>query len=219
MLRIGRSRHPDSRDTRTSLCIGLTGGIGSGKSTVAALFTRHGVPVIDTDEIAHALAAPDQPAHGDIVAAFGREALDSSGRIDRARLRQRIFSNPAERARLEAILHPRIRAAVTRQVEALHAPYCVIVVPLLIETGFTDLVDRVLVIDADDAARVQRTTARSGLNEPEIRSIMASQAGRGERLQKADDVITNNSDLAHLEREVARLHTTYLSLAATAGRT
>src|SRR3989344_491253 len=188
------------------LRIGLTGGIGSGKSTVAALFARRDVPVIDTDEIAHALVAPDQPAHDDIVAAFGHDALDSNGKIDRARLRQRIFNNPAARTRLEAILHPRIRAAVTRQVEALHAPYCVIVVPLLIETGFTDLVDRVLVIDADDAARLQRTKTRGGLSESEVRSIMASQAGRGERLQKADDVITNNSDLAHLEREVARLH-------------
>ncbi len=197
--------------------IGLTGGIGSGKSTVAALFARHGAPVIDTDEIAHELLAPGQTAHAEIVAAFGGEILDTNGNIDRAQLRHRVFAEPAERKRLEAILHPRIRTETVRRLEGLHAPYCLVVVPLLIETGFTDLVDRVLVIDADDTLRIQRTKARSGLGEAEIRRIMASQASRQERLQSADDVITNNSDLAHLEREVARLHGVYSALAPAGG--
>jgi dephospho-CoA kinase len=142
----------------------------------------------------------------------------TSGRIARARLRQRIFGNPAERRRLEAILHPRIRAAVARRLEGLRVPYCIIVVPLLIEAGFTDLVDRILVVDADEALRLERAKAHGGLSEAEIRAIMATQLGRRERLQKADDVITNNSDLAYPEREVARLHDSYRSLAATAGR-
>jgi len=193
--------------------IGLTGGIGSGKSTVAALFARHGAPIIDTDEIAHELLAPGQAAHAEIVAAFGQEILDSNGNIDRTQMRHRVFAEAAERKRLEAILHPRIRAETARRLEGLCAPYCLVVVPLLIEAGFTDLVDRVLVIDADDTLRILRTKTRSGLGEAEIRRIMASQASRQERLQKADDIITNNSDLAHLEREVARLHGVYSALA------
>ncbi|TAM46849.1 MAG: dephospho-CoA kinase [Gammaproteobacteria bacterium] len=195
------------------LRVGLTGGIGSGKSTVAALFARHGAPIIDTDEIAHELLAPGQAAHAEIVAAFGQEILDSNGNIDRTQMRHRVFAEPAERKRLEAILHPRIRAETARRLAGLRAPYCLVAVPLLIEAGFTDLVDRVLVIDADDTLRIQRTKARSGLGEAEIRRIMASQASRQERLQKADDIITNNSDLAHLEREVARLHGVYSALA------
>ncbi len=199
------------------LRVGLTGGIGSGKSTVATLFSRHDVPVIDTDEIAHELLAPGQAAQAEVVAAFGREILDANGNIDRAQLRRRVFAEPAERKRLEAILHPRIRAETVRRMKDMHAPYCVIVVPLLIEAGFTDLVDRVLVVDADETLRIQRTKARSGLAEVEIRRILASQASRQERLQKADDVITNNSDLAHLEREVARLHGAYSAQAEGRG--
>jgi len=194
------------------LRVGLTGGIGSGKSTVAGLFARHGVPVVDTDEIAHRLVAPGQAALSEIAAAFGTDMLDARGHLDRARLRQRVFADPAARRRLEAILHPRIRAETARQVANLRAPYCLVVVPLLIEAGFTDLVDRVLVVDADDALRIRRAQAR-GLEETEIREILASQAGRAERLQQADDVITNNSDLARLEREVARLHGIYSALA------
>ena len=200
------------------LRVGLTGGIGSGKSTVAMLFARHGVPVIDTDEIARTLAAPGEPAHREIVSAFGREVLDSTGGIDRTRLRQTVFGNPPERRRLEAILHPRIRTEVTTRAKALRAAYCLVVVPLLIEAGFTDLVSRVLVVDADENLRLERAKARGSLSEAEIRNIMASQLDRQERLQKADDVITNNSDLAHLEREVARLHGTYLALASVAGK-
>lgn len=201
------------------LRVGLTGGIGSGKSTVATLFTRHGAPVIDTDEIARTLATPDTPTHREIVSAFGREVLGATGEIDRARLRKIVFSNTDERRRLEAILHPRIRAEVTARITASRAAYCLVVAPLLIEAGFTDLVDRILVIDADDSLRLERTKARSGLSEAEIRGIMSSQLDRQERLRQANDVITNNSDIAHLEREVARLHGTYLTLASAADKT
>lgn len=201
------------------LRVGLTGGIGSGKSTVATLFARHGVPIIDTDEIARTLAAPDAPAHREIVLAFGPEVLGATGEIDRVQLRKIVFGNTAERRRLEAILHPRIRTEATARTSALRAAYCLVVVPLLIEAGFTDLVDRVLVVDADENLRRERAKTRGGLGEAEVRNIMASQLDRQERLQKADDVIVNNSDIAHLEREVARLHSTYLTLASAAGKT
>lgn len=197
------------------LRIGLTGGIGSGKSTVAALLATRGVPIIDTDEIAHRLTEPGQPVFDEIVHAFGQDILDATRRIDRNKLRERVFANAGERQRLESILHPRIHEVVREKLDALYAPYCILVVPLLIESGFVDLVDRVLVVDASEGAQIQRTAARSGLTEPEIRKIMAAQVSRAQRLQKADDVIDNNGDRKHLEKEVERLHRWYLSLAAT----
>jgi len=198
------------------LRIGLTGGIGSGKSTVAALLATRGVPIIDTDEIARRLTEPGQAAFDEIVRSFGQDILETSRRIDRNRLRERVFENTGERQRLEAILHPRIRELVREKLEDLHAPYCILVVPLLIESGFIDFVDRVLVVDASEGAQIQRTAVRSGLTEPETRKIMAAQVSRAQRLQKADDVIDNNGDRKHLEKEVERLHQWYLSLAATA---
>ncbi len=197
------------------LRIGLTGGIGSGKTTVATMLTMRGVPVIDTDEIARHLSEPGQPTFGEIVRAFGEDVLDNNRRIDRNRLRERVFENADERRRLETILHPRIREAVQAKLAETDAPYCVLVVPLLIESGFTDLTDRILVVDAMENIQIQRTAARSGLSEPEVRRIMSAQASRALRLQKADDVIDNNSDRKHLEAEVERLHQWYLSLAAT----
>jgi dephospho-CoA kinase len=197
------------------LRIGLTGGIGSGKSSVAALLTTRGVPVIDTDEIAHRLTEPGRPEFDEIVRVFGQNILDPSHKIDRNKLRERVFENSDERRQLEAILHPRIREVVREKLQELHAPYCVIVVPLLFESGFLDLVDRVLVADVSESAQIQRTAARSGLTEAEIRKIMATQVNRAQRLQRADDVIDNNGDRRHLEKEVERLHQWYLSLAAT----
>ena len=198
------------------LRIGLTGGIGSGKSTVAALFATRGVPVIDTDEIAHRLSQPGQAAFDEIVRDFGQGILDENRRIDRNRLRERVFDNDDERRRLETILHPHIRAAAQDKLTELSAPYCILVVPLLIESGFQDLTDRILVVDAHENMQIQRTAARSGMSEAEIRKIMSAQASRAQRLQKADDVIDNNSDRKKLEAEVERIHQWYLSLAATA---
>ena len=197
------------------LRVGLTGGIGSGKSTVAALFSLRGVPVIDTDEIARDLAMPGQAAFDEIVHAFGDTILDESPRIDRNRLRERIFDNAEERRRLETILHPRVRARVQEKLAATEALYSIVVVPLLIESGFTDLVNRILVVDATENVQIQRTIARSGLSEPEIRKIMSAQVSRAQRLQQADDVIENNGDRKQLEAEVERKHQWYLSLAAT----
>ena len=197
------------------LRVGLTGGIGSGKSTIASLFVMRGVPVIDTDEIARSLTEPGQECYDEIVRIFGDAILDGNRRIDRDRLRERVFDNADERHRLEAILHPRIRVIVLDKLTALEAPYVIVVVPLLIESGFTDLVDRVLVVDTMENVQIQRTAARSGLTEPEIRKIMSAQASRAQRLQLANDVIENNGDRKQLEAEVERMHRWYLSLATT----
>ena len=198
------------------LRVGLTGGIGSGKSTIASLFLMRGVPVIDTDEIARTLTEPGQESFAEIVRTFGETILDENRRIDRNRLRERVFDNADERHRLEAILHPRIRVLVREKLAAAEAPYAVVVIPLLIESGFTDLVDRILVVDVMENVQIQRTATRSGLSEPEIRKIMATQASRAQRLQAANEVIENNGDRRQLEAEVERMHQWYLSLATTA---
>ena len=195
------------------LRIGLTGGIGSGKSTVANLFKGLGVPVIDADVIAHQLTQPGQPATRQILAAFGQEIAENQG-INRQRLAQRVFSNPLDRKRLEAILHPLVRAAMQQELQTLHAPYCLLVIPLLIEAGQHDLVDRVLVVEADDAIRVRRVQARDGRGEAEIRAIQASQASHAARRAAADDLIQNDGDLAGLSKQVTALHARYLQMAA-----
>lgn len=195
------------------LRIGLTGGIGSGKSTVATLFAARGVPVIDTDDIARTLVEPGQAAYADIVKIFGQAILESTQKIDRKKLRELVFKSATERKKLEAILHPRIREELGQRLRLLQTPYCLIVVPLLIESGFVDLVDRILVIDADEEIQIQRTAARSGMSAAEIQAIMAAQMNRVERRQTADDVILNNSDKKYLEQEVAQRHAHYLSLA------
>jgi len=199
----------------TMLRVGLTGGIGSGKSTIASLFAMRGVPIIDTDEIARSLTDPGQEAFSEIVRIFGDSIMDKDRRIDRDKLRERVFENPEDRQNLENILHPRIRIKVQEKLAALVAPYAIVVVPLLIESGFTDLVDRVLVVDTFENVQLQRTAARTGLSESEIRKIMAAQASRAQRLQLANDVIENNADRKRLETEVERVHQWYQSLATT----
>jgi dephospho-CoA kinase len=195
------------------LRVGLTGGIGSGKSTVARMFAARDVPIIDTDELAHELAEPGQAGHAAIVRQFGPDVLDADGRLDRTKMRARVFADPDERRRLENILHPEIRAEARRRLELSAAPYAIVAVPLLVETGFGNLVDRVLVVDCDEALQVQRTATRSGLTIQEIERVMAAQASRAQRLARADDVIENNAGLPELEVQVARLHAQYLALA------
>ncbi len=196
------------------LVIALTGGIGSGKSTVAAILGELGAGIIDTDEIAHRLTAPGQPGARAIGTQFGAEYLRADGALDRDRMRQLVFSDPAARQKLEAILHPMIRAEVNAAVHATQAPYVVIVVPLLIETGaYRDLARRILVVDCSEELQLARVIQRSGLTAAAAQAIMANQVGRAERLGHADDVVRNEMGLAGLRAEVAALHGRYLDLA------
>jgi dephospho-CoA kinase len=195
--------------------VGLTGGIGSGKSTVSDLFAALGVPVIDTDLIAHQLTAPGSTALDAIRAAFSAAVMQADGSLDRAALRHLVFGDAAARRQLEAILHPRIRRAVEARLASLVAPYVLIVIPLLVETGgYRDLLNRVLVVDCPEALQISRVKARSGLAHDEILAILAVQASRAERLAAANDVIVNTASQASLRDEVAALHQRYLTLAA-----
>jgi len=192
--------------------VGLTGGIGSGKSTVADLFAGQDVPVIDTDAIARQLTAPGGAALEAIHAVFGDAVMQADGTLDRAALRRRIFSDAAARRQLEAILHPRIRQQVEQRLAELTAPYALIVVPLLVETGgYADMLDRVLVVDCPEEVQIARVMARSGLARDEVKAILAVQADRAERLAAADDVIVNTAAPEALRRQVATLHRRYLA--------
>ncbi len=195
--------------------VGLTGGIGSGKSTVADCFAAHGVPVIDTDVIARELTASGGAALDAIRAVFGETVMQANGTLDRAALRRRVFADSAARRQLEAILHPRIRQVVGQKLATLTAPYALIVIPLLVETGgYRDVLNRVLVVDCPEDVQIARVRARSGLALGEIKAILAAQAGRAERLAVADDIIVNTASLEALRAEVAALHQRYLALAA-----
>jgi dephospho-CoA kinase len=196
-------------------CIGLTGGIGSGKSTVADMFRKRGAGVIDTDVIAHALTQAGADGYHAICATFGTSYLRPDGSLDRAKLRALVFSDPAAKARLEAILHPMIRAQVERAIIDAVEAYLILVVPLLFETGSYDaLIQRTLVVDCSEGEQIARTTARSGLDAAEVRAIMGAQVDRGIRLAKADDVIHNSGSLGDLERQVEQLDQCYRMLAA-----
>jgi dephospho-CoA kinase len=195
------------------LRVGLTGGIGCGKSTVADFFAARGVPIIDTDELARELVRPGEAAHTEIVRQFGSDVLDASGALDRGKMRNRVFNDPMQRKRLEAILHPRIRTEVQRRLAGFNALYAIIAIPLLIETDVGNLADRILVVDCDESLQVRRVAARNGMESAEVRRIMTAQATREDRLAHADDVIENNADLVQLEEQVTRLHERYLTLA------
>ncbi|MBS0375455.1 MAG: dephospho-CoA kinase [Proteobacteria bacterium] len=196
------------------LRIGLTGGIASGKTAVAAAFARRGVPVIDTDQLAREVVEPGRPALAAVVAAFGAGVLGADGRLDRRQLRAIVFADAARRRELEAILHPAIRAAMAEAVAGLRAPYVVLAIPLLVETGGRDPVDRVLVVDCPPELQVARLMARDGETVDAARAILAAQASREARLAAADDVIDNHGTLEALEAAVAQLHERYLALAA-----
>jgi len=196
-------------------CIGLTGGIGCGKSTVADMLAALGAEVIDTDRISHELTAPGGAAMAAIERDFGRDYVDPHGALDRAKMRALVFSDPAEKRRLERILHPLIREETRRRIARARAPYVVLVVPLLLETGaYREFVKRILVVDCDEAAQVARTSARSALAPDEVKAIMANQLPRAARLAAADDVLRNDGELEALRRDVKALHARYLALAA-----
>lgn len=200
-------------------CVGITGGIGSGKSRAAAMFGEMGAGVVDTDEISHQITASGGSAMPEIVAAFGPAAAAADGSLDRAAMRQRIFGDALARRQLENILHPRIRETARIRINESTAPYVLLVVPLLLETGaYRDIIRRILVVDCDEALQVSRTMARSRLDEPAVRAIMAAQISRSERLARADDIIRNDGDVEELRRQVTMLHGKYVELAAGEGR-
>jgi dephospho-CoA kinase len=198
--------------------VGLTGGIGSGKSTVADLFAARGATVIDTDQIAHQLTLPGGTAMPAIRTRFGDAFVTATGAMDRARMRELVFADPVAKKALEAILHPLIRSETERAAAHAHGAYLLLVVPLLIEAGnWAQRVGRVLVIDCPEQLQIERVMRRNGLTEPQVRAIMAAQATRETRLNAADDVIVNQGDTAALQPQVERLHALYCSFASTGG--
>jgi dephospho-CoA kinase len=195
--------------------VGLTGGIGSGKTTVADMFAALGASVIDTDQIAHALTGPHGAAMPALLAEFGADYAVPDGALDRARMRSLVFSDPGARARLETILHPKIREATAAAAAIATGPYTIFVVPLLVESGtWRERLSRLLVVDCPEPRQIERVMARSGLQEAQVQAIMAAQASREQRLAAADDVITNDDGLEGLAPQVERLHRFYLDYAA-----
>jgi len=204
----------------TPYTVGLTGGIGSGKSAVADLFEKRGVAVVDSDEIAHELTRAGGAAIDPIRKAFGPEVVGADGALDRARMRALAFGHGTERRKLEAILHPLIREESARRLERARSSYAVLVIPLLVEAGIDrSRYARVLVIDCPEAQQIERVMRRSGLPEQEVRAIIAAQATREQRLTRADDVIDNSGPLDALDSQVASLHEKYLILARKSGLT
>lgn len=199
--------------------VGLTGGIGSGKSVVARLFAERGADIVDTDAIARGLTVAQGAAMPALLAAFGDEFADAHGALDRAKMRALVFSRPEAKRRLEGILHPMIRDAVLAESLLGTGPYVIFDIPLLVESGtWKERVGRVLVVDCPETVQVARVIARSALPAAQVQAIMAAQASRQARLACADDVIDNGGDLAALAPQVDRLHATYLTMAEEAAR-
>ncbi|HTP62026.1 MAG TPA: dephospho-CoA kinase [Burkholderiales bacterium] len=201
------------------LVVGLTGGIGSGKSAAADEFARLGAALVDTDAIAHELTGPGGAAVPEIKRLFGSELIDATGAMDRKRMRDLVFADPAAKRRLESVLHPMIRVESQRRIAAVFAgrtaPYVIHVVPLLVESaGYRERFGRVLVVDCPEALQIARVRRRSGLAEEEVRRIIASQIQRESRLAAADDVIDNSGTIAAMQQKVRQLHEKYLVLAA-----
>lgn len=195
--------------------VGLTGGIGSGKTTVADLFVEHGAALVDTDAIAHELTAANGAAMPALIAEFGAAIAGSDGALDRVAMRRRVFADSSARARLEGILHPQIRELSAARCREAHSPYVVLAVPLLIESGtYRERCDRVVVVDCPERLQVERVMARNGMRYDEVEAIMAAQATRAQRLAVADDVVVNDAGREELEQQVARLHRKYLVLSA-----
>ena len=196
------------------LRIGLTGGIASGKSTVAQRFIELGVPVIDADEAARAVVLPGQPGLARVVEKFGAGMLTADGDLDRRALRNQVFSDPALRKELEGILHPLIQAEMERCAMAAAGPYLVMAIPLLLEGGGRGRVDRILVVDVDESVQLQRVMTRDSCTLEQARAILAAQASRADRLKAADDVLVNAGAVSELHQAVDRLHERYLRLVA-----
>ncbi len=191
--------------------VGLTGGVGSGKSTVAREMERLGAYVIDADQVARDVVEPGTPALASVAERFGPEILDADGALNRRKLREIVFANPGEREWLEQLLHPLINRTLAQRIAASTAPYAVLVSPLLLETGQRDMVQRILVVDCPEHIQVQRTSERDGCAPEQVRGIMAAQMSRDARLSGADDVVRNDGDLDHLLQQVRAVHETYLA--------
>ncbi|MCW8910952.1 MAG: dephospho-CoA kinase [Gammaproteobacteria bacterium] len=192
------------------LVIGLTGGIGSGKSTVTRLFEKRNIPVIDTDVIARELVKPGEEALKEITKAFGDSVIKENGELDRQALAKICFQNENARKKLETILHPRIRKAMNEQIHNVSAPYVIAVIPLLFETGQTDQVDHILVVDCPEEIQIQRIKQRDNRDEQQIQEIIAAQSSRQTRLNMADDVIENQGDISDLDAKIGELHQKFL---------
>jgi dephospho-CoA kinase len=197
--------------------VGLTGGIASGKSTVTKLFQARGVPIIDTDQLAREVVEPGQPPLEQLVARFGPSILTSDGRLDRPALRTIVFSDPKARTDLEALTHPAIGAALETRSQEAGGPYQILVIPLLVEKNLASRLDRVLVVDCDEALQIRRLQARDGSTLADAQAILNAQAARATRLKAAHDVIRNDGPLGALREQVGALHAQYLRLAGAAG--
>ncbi len=195
------------------LNIGLTGGIGSGKSTAANCFSQLGISVIDADVIAHDLTHKNTALFTSIVSHFGQDVLDKDGHLNRKKLRDLIFSNEAERQWLEELLHPAIITTMKQQIKTVASPYCILVIPLLTESNSIDFIDRICVIDIPEEIQLQRARVRDRTTESDIQAIIQSQTSRQQRLANADDIIINDGDFDQLKRQVTDLHQHYLALA------
>lgn len=195
------------------LTVGLTGGVASGKTTVQHMFAALGVPVLDADLVAREVVAPGEPALDQIAAEFGTGMILVDGTLDRRRMREHVFADPAARKRLEAITHPHIRARMRAWKSAQTGPYCMLSVAILIEAGMQTLVDRILVVDVPETVQEQRLCVRDGIAPHLAAQMLAAQLPRSQRLAAADDVVVNTSDLVTLSRCVERLHRYYLDLA------
>lgn len=195
--------------------VGLTGGIGCGKTTVSDRFAALGVTIVDADVAAHRLTAPGGAAIDAIRTAFGPSFITDDGSLDRVEMRARVFADAHERRRLEAILHPMIRAACDRERDAATSPYVLLVVPLLFESRRSATVQRTLVIACDESVQIERVMRRSGITETEVRAIIATQMPSAERIARADDVVDNNGDPAALDGPIATLHARYVDAAAS----
>jgi dephospho-CoA kinase len=204
--------NPSASKNFRPLLVALTGGIASGKSAVAEIFAQLGAPVLDTDQIARDVVEPGTPTLAKLVAEFGSDILDASGRLDRARMRTRVFADPEQRRRLEAITHPAIREELAARAQRAEGPYQIHVIPLLIESGRADLYDRVLLVDTSEEAQLKRLLARDGSTQEQAEQILAAQASREDRLDAADDVIVNTGTLQDLHQFVQTLHRNYTVL-------
>lgn len=195
--------------------VAITGGIGSGKTTIANQFAEHGIDIVDADVIAREVVEPGTPALAAIAAHFGPDVIAADGQLDRRGLRERVFSDPDAKVWLNALLHPLIRQEMLRQCAAARSPYCLLVVPLLVENKLTGLANRVLVIDVDEATQIERTCRRDGVSREQAQAILAAQASRAERLAAADDVLDNKNGAPEtIKPRILALHETYMAFAS-----